>query len=93
MVLRYSEAFIEQALVKVYSRGERTVRSVADELNINCHTVKNWSRVSAIAAANLLIMPMRRPTAPSTTGSKSEESSPPAKLARTVYPRMEGKRC
>jgi len=29
MVLRYSEAFIEQALVKVYSRGERTVRSVA----------------------------------------------------------------
>jgi len=42
MVLRYSEAFIEQALVKVYSRGDRTVRSVADELNINCHTVKNW---------------------------------------------------
>jgi len=28
MVLHYSEAFIDQVLVKVYSRGERTVRSV-----------------------------------------------------------------
>jgi len=44
MVLHYSEAFIEQALVKVYSRGDRIVRSVADELNINCHTVKNWMK-------------------------------------------------
>ena len=26
--IRYSEAFIEQALFKVYSRGERAVRSV-----------------------------------------------------------------
>ena len=44
MSLRYSEAFIEQALIKVYSRGERTVGSVAEELNINCHTVKNWMK-------------------------------------------------
>ena len=29
MSLRYSEAFIEQALIKAYSRGERTVGSVA----------------------------------------------------------------
>jgi GDP-D-mannose dehydratase len=28
MGIRYSEAFIEQALFKVYSRGERAVRSV-----------------------------------------------------------------
>jgi len=48
MVLRYSEAFIEQALIKVYSRGDRTVRSVADELNINCHTVKNWMKRAAL---------------------------------------------
>jgi len=44
MSLRYSEVFIEQALIKVYSRGERTVGSVAEELNINCHTVKNWMK-------------------------------------------------
>ncbi len=35
MGIRYSEAFIEQALYKVYSRGERTVISVAEELNIS----------------------------------------------------------
>ena len=44
MVIRYSEAFIEQALFKVYSRGERTVKSVAIDLNVNYHTVKNWMK-------------------------------------------------
>ena len=44
MASRYTEAFIEQALIKVYSRGERTVQSVAEELNVNCHTVKNWMK-------------------------------------------------
>ena len=39
---RYSEGFIEQALTKVYSRGDRTVRSVAEELNVSFHTLKNW---------------------------------------------------
>ena len=41
---RYSEAFIEQALTKVYSRGDRTIKSVAEELNVNCYTVKNWMK-------------------------------------------------
>lgn len=40
----YSDAFIEQALVKVYSRGKRTVEDVADELHVNFYTVKNWIR-------------------------------------------------
>ena len=44
MGLRYSEAFIEQALFKVYSRSERTVKSVAIDLNVNYHTVKNWMK-------------------------------------------------
>ena len=44
MGLRYSEAFIEQALFKVYSRGERTVKSIAIDLNVNYHTVKNWMK-------------------------------------------------
>jgi hypothetical protein len=41
---RYSEAFIEQALIKVYSRGDRTILSVAEELNINFFTLKNWMK-------------------------------------------------
>ena len=44
----YSAAFIEQALVKVYSRGTRTVRSVADELNINYYTLKNWTKRESV---------------------------------------------
>jgi transposase-like protein len=38
----YTEAFREQALRKVYQRGDRPIRFVADELNINYHTLKNW---------------------------------------------------
>ena len=44
MAIKHSEAFIEQALVKVSSRGERTIQSVADDLNVNYNTVKNWMK-------------------------------------------------
>ena len=37
----YTEAFVEQALVKLFSRGDRTIRSVADDLSVNYHTLKN----------------------------------------------------
>jgi transposase-like protein len=40
----YSEGFKEQALSKVFSRGDRTVQDVADELNISMHTLKNWMK-------------------------------------------------
>ena len=40
----YSDAFFEQALIKVYSRGKRTVQDVADDLHVNYYTVKNWIR-------------------------------------------------
>ena len=40
----YTEAFREQALKKVYSRGDRTVKSVADELNMSHKTLGNWMR-------------------------------------------------
>jgi transposase len=52
----YSEAFIEQALFKVYSRGKRTVKSVAEELNVNYHTVKNWMKrkeVGSVVASSV----------------------------------------
>ena len=42
MKQKYTEAFIEQAVVKLLSRGDRTVREVALDLNVNYHTAKNW---------------------------------------------------
>ena len=42
MTVRHSEAFIEQALVKVFSRGERSITSVAEDLNVNHHTLRYW---------------------------------------------------
>jgi transposase len=44
MKQKYSEAFIEQAVVKLLSRGKRTVREVALELNVSYHTAKNWMK-------------------------------------------------
>ena len=32
---KYSEAFIEQAVVKLLSRGDRSVQAVANDLNVN----------------------------------------------------------
>ena len=45
----YSEAFVEQALVKLLSRGDRTIRSVAEDLNVNHHTL------SLLTAYSLLV--------------------------------------
>lgn len=54
---QYSDAFVEQALIKVYSRGEgRTIRDVASDINVSYVTLKNWVKrkslddVSASAA-------------------------------------------
>ena len=57
----YSEAFIEQALVKVFSRGSRTVRSVAEDLNVNYHTVKNWMKRKSVGKLNGSAIKEKRP--------------------------------
>lgn len=44
MKINHTNGFIEQALTKVYSRGSRSIKSVADELNINYYTLKNWMK-------------------------------------------------
>lgn len=44
MKISYSAAFKEQALAKVFQRGNRTIQSVADELHINVFTLKNWMK-------------------------------------------------
>lgn len=41
---QYSDEFKEQALAKVYSRGQRTIQSIADESNLSIHTLKNWMK-------------------------------------------------
>jgi len=48
MKAAYSEAFIEQALVKVFSRGQRTIQEVATELHIGFHTLKHWMRRNSV---------------------------------------------
>ena len=59
----YSSAFKEQALVKVYSRGTRTIQSVADELNMNRFTLKSWIRSQVKENQNTMknITPEKRP--------------------------------
>ena len=47
MTAKHSEAFIEQALVKAYSRGKRTIKSVAQDLNVSYHTLKYWMKNKA----------------------------------------------
>ncbi len=51
--------------MKVYSRGERTIKSVAAELNVNDQTVKNWmkrkqNKQSATPSSGL-VLPEKRP--------------------------------
>ena len=66
----YSEGFKEQALSKVFSRGERTVQSVADELNLSVHTLKNWMKKPLSEAENPAVWKPRRP----------QDGSPEARL-------------
>ena len=61
MQSKYSEAFIEQALVKLYSRGNRTVQSVAEELNVKYHTVKNWMQRKVVRKLGVSVTKEKRP--------------------------------
>lgn len=61
MQSKYSEAFIEQALVKLYSRGDRTVQSVAEELNVKYHTVKNWMKRKVVRKLGASVTKEKRP--------------------------------
>lgn len=61
MKSKYSEAFIEQALVKVFSRGNRTVLSVAEELNVKYHTLKYWMKIKSADRLGVLATREKRP--------------------------------
>lgn len=51
--MKYSEEFIEQALVKVHSRGDRTLRQVAEELGVNFYTIQRWLKVRKIVRTDV----------------------------------------
>jgi DNA-binding transcriptional MerR regulator len=52
MTSKYPAAFIEQALVKVFSRGHRSINAVAEDLNVNHHTLKYWMKNKVVTTAN-----------------------------------------
>ena len=52
--MKYSAAFIEQALVKVHSRGDRTISSIAEELGVKFETVKRWLKVHTIVRSDVV---------------------------------------
>lgn len=61
MKQKYSEAFIEQAVVKLLSRGKRTVREVALDLNVNYYTAKTWMKRGLPATAVVGSTKAKRP--------------------------------
>lgn len=61
MKARYSPAFVEQALVKVFSRGGMSVQAVADNINVNYHTLKNWMVRKAVAKTKTPATKEKRP--------------------------------
>ena len=57
----YSEAFIEQALIKVFSRGSRTIKDVADELQIHIYTLKHWMKRNSVPKRQAIPTTDKRP--------------------------------
>jgi transposase-like protein len=59
---QYSDAFIEQALIKVYSRGDkRSVRDVAEEINVGYETLKNWLKRKSLDDVSTSAVKEKRP--------------------------------
>jgi transposase-like protein len=52
--VKYSAEFIEQALVKVHSRGGRTIREVSEELGVKFETVKRWLKVHTVIRSDVV---------------------------------------
>jgi transposase-like protein len=61
MTKKYPEAFIEQALVKAFSRGGRSIKTVADELSVNHHTLRYWMKNKSIIAGAAVGAKEKRP--------------------------------
>ena len=59
---RYSENFKEQALAKVFSRGnDQSIQGVADDLNICLQTLKTWMKKTKLNSSRGLQTESKRP--------------------------------
>jgi len=58
---QYSDAFVEQALIKAYSRGDRSVRSIAEEVNVEYETLKKWMQRKSVDKAKAMVKKEKRP--------------------------------
>lgn len=61
MAAQHSKAFIEQAVIKALSRGSRTITSVAQDLNINHHTLRYWMKKKPVTARSVPATKEKRP--------------------------------
>jgi transposase-like protein len=61
MAARHTEAFIEQALVKVFSRGVRSISAIADDLNLSHHTLRYWMKKKSISMPTTVKVAEKRP--------------------------------
>src|SRR5699024_7366764 len=61
MTAKHTEAFIEQALVKAFSRGARTITAVADDLNVNHHTLRYWMSKKSVTKSIAKAAQEKRP--------------------------------
>lgn len=61
MASLYSKAFMEQALVKAYSRGQQTITAVAHDLNLNHHTLRYWMKKKPFAVQSAAPIKEKRP--------------------------------
>lgn len=61
MTATYTDAFKEQALRKVFQRGNKTILTVAQELNMTVGTLKNWMKTVSKTGAKPLGSGKKRP--------------------------------
>src|SRR6266851_2147099 len=61
MTATHSEAFIEQALVKVFSRRDRSIKSVAEDLNVSYYTLKYWVKSKSVTKSGVPATREKRP--------------------------------
>ena len=61
MTAKHSEASIEQALVKVFSRGDRSAKSVAEDLNVSYYTLKYWTKSKSVTRSGVPATREKRP--------------------------------
>ena len=57
----YTPAFKEQALKKVFQRGDRTILAIAQDLNMNVGTLKNWMKTVSKANTKPIGSGKKRP--------------------------------